>query len=121
LLPLLNSERIELPDNARMVSQLSNLERRTARGGKDSIDHPQGQHDDLANVVAGLASLTTAASDGASIELLQRCNGTFDEEAAAQRALQQLLARGEPRPTSGPLAPGAVSLGHGGYRAPRWW
>jgi hypothetical protein len=121
LLPLLNSERIELPDNARMVSQLSNLERRTARGGKDSIDHPQGQYDDLANVVAGLASLLTAASEGASIELLQRCNGTFDEEAAAQRALQQLLARGEPRPTSGPLAAGAVSLGHGGYRAPRWW
>jgi hypothetical protein len=32
------------------------LERRTARGGRDSIDHPPGQHDDLANAVAGLAS-----------------------------------------------------------------
>jgi hypothetical protein len=74
LLPLLNSERIELPDNARLVSQLAGLERRTARGGRDSIDHAQGGHDDLANVVAGLASLTTAASEGASIELLQRCN-----------------------------------------------
>jgi len=121
LLPLLNSERIELPDNARLISQLAGLERRTARGGKDSIDHSPGQHDDVANCVAGLASLLTAASEGASIELLQRCNGTYDEEEAAQRALQQLLARGEPRPTSGPLAPGAVSLGHGGYRAPRWW
>ena len=31
------------------------LERRTSRGGRDSIDHgPQG-HDDLANVVAGVS------------------------------------------------------------------
>jgi hypothetical protein len=29
------------------------LERRTARGGKDSIDHSPGQHDDVANAVAG--------------------------------------------------------------------
>jgi len=116
LLPLLNSERIELPDNARLVSQLAGLERRTARGGRDSIDHAQGGHDDLANVVAGLASLTTAASEGASIELLQRCNDTYDPEEAAQRALAELVARGEPRPLWGPLAVGAVSLGHGGYR-----
>jgi hypothetical protein len=26
-------------------------------GGHDSIDHPRGQHDDLANCVAGIASL----------------------------------------------------------------
>jgi hypothetical protein len=120
-LPLLNSGRVELPDNPRLVSQLCSLERKTARGGRDSIDHPPGQHDDLANVIAGVASLLTAASDGASLELLDKVNDNFDPEGAAQRALQQLLARGEPRPTSGPLAPGAVSLGHGGYRAPRWW
>ena len=33
--------------------QLTMLERRTARGGKDSIDHPRGGHDDVANSVAG--------------------------------------------------------------------
>jgi len=56
-LPLLNSGRVELPDNPRLVSQLCSLERKTARGGRDSIDHPQGQHDDLANVIAGVADI----------------------------------------------------------------
>jgi len=53
LLPLLNSGQAELLDNARLITQLCALERRTARGGKDSIDHPTGGHDDIANAVAG--------------------------------------------------------------------
>lgn len=52
-LPLLNSKRVDLLDNPRLVTQLSSLERRTARSGKDSIDHAPGAHDDVANVVAG--------------------------------------------------------------------
>jgi hypothetical protein len=55
LLPKLNSRMIRLVDNPRLVNQIAALERRTARGGKDSIDHSPGAHDDLANVVAGLA------------------------------------------------------------------
>jgi hypothetical protein len=60
LLPLINSCRIELLDNRRCIAQLCNLERRTARGGRDSIDHPQGhgQHDDLINAVAGLVGIS---------------------------------------------------------------
>jgi hypothetical protein len=57
LLPLLNSRRIDLLDNARANAQILNLERRTARGGRDSIDHPPGQKDDLGNVIAGCASM----------------------------------------------------------------
>ncbi|MEQ9010080.1 hypothetical protein [Algiphilus sp.] len=57
LLPLLNAGRIELPDNDRLTTQLCSLERRTSRGGKDSIDHANGAHDDLANAVAGLAAM----------------------------------------------------------------
>jgi len=53
LLPLLNSGTLELLDNARLVAQLINLERRTARGGRDSIDHAPGGHDDLINAAAG--------------------------------------------------------------------
>jgi hypothetical protein len=56
LLPLINSARIDLLDHSKLVSQLTNLERRTARGGKDSIDHPPGAHDDIVNAVAGVAS-----------------------------------------------------------------
>jgi hypothetical protein len=54
LLPLLNARRVELLDLPRLSAQLCALERRTARSGKDSIDHGPGGHDDLANAVAGL-------------------------------------------------------------------
>jgi hypothetical protein len=54
LLPVLNSHRVELLDVPRLASQLCALERRTARGGRDSIDHPPHAHDDVANCVAGV-------------------------------------------------------------------
>jgi len=53
LLPLLNSGQCELLDNEKLIHQLVNLERRTARGGKDSIDHSPNSFDDIANAVAG--------------------------------------------------------------------
>jgi len=53
-LPLLNSGQVELLDSSKLVNQLASLERRTARGGRDSIDHGPGQHDDLANCCAGV-------------------------------------------------------------------
>jgi hypothetical protein len=56
-LPRLCSGLIELPDDAKLIDQICNLERRTRSGGKDQIDHAPGNHDDLANAVAGLADL----------------------------------------------------------------
>jgi hypothetical protein len=53
LLPLLNSGRVELLDNEVLLNQLINLERRTARSGRDSIDHGPGGHDDVINAAAG--------------------------------------------------------------------
>jgi hypothetical protein len=53
LLPRLNSGRISLPKHDRLVAQIIGLERRVSRGGRDSIDHGQHGHDDLANAVAG--------------------------------------------------------------------
>ncbi len=58
LLPLLNSRRVELLDLPRLAAQLAGLERRTARGGRDSIDHAPGSHDDLINSAAGALVLT---------------------------------------------------------------
>ncbi|MBE0471448.1 MAG: hypothetical protein IBX55_18305 [Methyloprofundus sp.] len=52
-LPLINSGRVELLDNAEILTQFTGLERRTSRSGKDSIDHAPGSHDDLVNSVAG--------------------------------------------------------------------
>lgn len=40
------------------------LERRTARGGKDSIDHGRGSHDDVANAVAGCCHLAATLPIG---------------------------------------------------------
>ena len=59
-LPVLNSGRAELLNVARLASQLVGLERRTARSGRDSIDHAPGGHDDVANVAAGALLLATA-------------------------------------------------------------
>jgi hypothetical protein len=61
LLPRLCSGMIELPDNPTLVAQLAGLERRVRAGGRDVIDHPPGGHDDLANAVAGVA--TVAATE----------------------------------------------------------
>lgn len=53
LLPMLNSGGAEILDNRRLVGQLLNLERRVSRGGRDSIDHGPGAHDDVINAAAG--------------------------------------------------------------------
>ena len=61
LLPVINSRRVALLDNPRLLSQLTALERRTSRAGRDSIDHPPGGHDDLANAAAGALTLLALA------------------------------------------------------------
>jgi hypothetical protein len=62
-LPIVNSRQCDLLDHPRLFGQLVSLERRTARGGRDSIDHPPGSHDDIANSVAGVVVQTRAASN----------------------------------------------------------
>jgi hypothetical protein len=56
LLHLLNSQRIRLLDHKQSFNELLALERRTHFGGRETIDHPQGGHDDAANALAGAAS-----------------------------------------------------------------
>jgi hypothetical protein len=52
-LPALNSRRVRLLDNTRLINQLLGLERRTVRGGRDSIDHVPGANDDVINAAVG--------------------------------------------------------------------
>ncbi|CAN5888557.1 hypothetical protein BH23PLA1_BH23PLA1_44930 [soil metagenome] len=61
LLPVINSAQADLLDDDRLVSQLTGLERRTARGGRDTIDHGPGGHDDVANAAAGCLVLAHTA------------------------------------------------------------
>jgi hypothetical protein len=95
LLPLLNSRKAELLDLPRLATQLTGLERRTARGGKDSIDHAPGSHDDVANSVAGSLLLAIAAApalwrqealliEGAPSSMPARCDMVFAVLMAGQ-------------------------------------
>jgi hypothetical protein len=49
------------------MNQLCALERRTARGGRDSIDHAPGGRDDVVNAAAGAVVM---ASGGARIVIV---------------------------------------------------
>ena len=64
LLPLMNSRRVELLDLPRLAAQLGGLERRTARGGRDSIDHAPGSHDDMINAAAGAVVCALGVGSG---------------------------------------------------------
>lgn len=90
-LPLLNSSLVDLLDNPRLVDQLCSLERRTARGGKDSIDHPNqpDAHDDVANAAAGV--LLKVSTEVSSWELLAR-KSRADREARAAAAAAKRAA-----------------------------
>jgi hypothetical protein len=88
LLPLLNAGRVELLDERRLLAQLLGLERRTARGGRDSIDHAPGSaHDDVANAVAGALVFVTGQRSLPSVEALRFMFGKpSDAELEAYRA-----------------------------------
>ncbi len=53
VLPHFSRGAVELLDVPQLRTQLLLLERRTRSGGRDSVDHPRGAHDDLANSVCG--------------------------------------------------------------------
>jgi hypothetical protein len=98
LLPILNAHRAELPDLPRLSAQLCGLERRTARGGRDSIDRPPGQHDDVANAVAGVMCRVAGAMG--ELEVWSRL-GRLREPPAPR-------ARGRGRPVGEPLLRGSA-------------
>jgi hypothetical protein len=77
MLPAINSGKVELLDNRRLISQLCALERRTARSGKDTVDHPSGSayHDDVINAAALAlvgAALAPKSSAANWIEFMRR-------------------------------------------------
>jgi hypothetical protein len=76
LLPLVNAGRAELLDLPSLAAQLVGLERRTARSGRDSIDHAPGGRDDVANAVAG----ALVAADVAAGRLAAWVDRSLDED-----------------------------------------
>jgi hypothetical protein len=68
--PMVLSEEVALPDHPRLIAELTALERRPSRVGRDAVDHAPRGHDDLANACAGAAVL--ARGDGQSRLLVLR-------------------------------------------------
>lgn len=66
VLPLFSQGRVELLDLPVLRTQLLLLERRTRAGGRDSVDHPRGAHDDHANSACGALRLAAPAKTSSS-------------------------------------------------------
>jgi hypothetical protein len=60
-LPLFSQGCVDLLDAPPLAVELQQLERRTARSGRDSVDHPPQGHDDHANVACGCLALLAAS------------------------------------------------------------
>ena len=56
-LPLFATGAVDLLDYQPLTVELIGLERRTARSGRDSVDHAPGGHDDYANAACGCLAL----------------------------------------------------------------
>jgi hypothetical protein len=54
VLPLFTAGRVRLLDHQRSVDQFAGLRRKVGSGGKESVDHVRGAHDDLCNSIAGV-------------------------------------------------------------------
>jgi hypothetical protein len=73
-LPLLNAERTRLLDNPRLVAQIAALERHVSRSGTETVDHPPGGHDDLANSAAGAIVLAAKQPEDSGAPFLCTTN-----------------------------------------------
>jgi hypothetical protein len=69
LLPVVNAGRIELPDDAKLLGELRELERRRGTAGRDRVDHRLASHDDRGNSLAG-ATWVAAQTRSAEIPIV---------------------------------------------------
>jgi hypothetical protein len=78
--PLFARGAISIPADRTLLTELRNLERRTHRGGRDTVDHPVAGHDDFANACCGAAWL--AAEVGSMTGWI----GYYEKAVAAKQA-----------------------------------
>jgi hypothetical protein len=107
LVPLFTGGTVRILDHDKLRRQLVGLERRTARGGRDSVDHSPGQHDDCANSAAG--ALVAADQYGRRLRKLEEpvAPATTTNELLRRRiqaSVEQQLGvdkEGKPRKSAG--------------------
>jgi hypothetical protein len=90
-LPILNSGRVDLLDNERMVSQFAGLERRTSRSGRDTVDHGVGSHDDISNAAAGVLVMAGGRPGNGWLDYM-RWQAGFAPEPDADNRVVKLMA-----------------------------
>ena len=69
-LPLFSQGCVDLLDIKPLTLELQQLERRTARSGRDSVDHPPGGRDDYSNACCGALTLV-AQQDRHRLEMVK--------------------------------------------------
>jgi hypothetical protein len=90
-IPLFTRGLVRLPDHAKLLRELRLLERQTHRGGKESVDHPRGGHDDLANAVCGvLHSLSLRLGYDTTYRAFRSVPDSADGPASADQRLAEL-------------------------------
>lgn len=67
--PLFSQGSVDLLDTQPLTVELMQLERRTARSGRDSVDHSHQGHDDLANACCGVLALLASAAQNRPCEI----------------------------------------------------
>jgi hypothetical protein len=114
-MPMLNSGSVALLDNDRLERQLVALERRVSRGGRDSIDHPPGGHDDLANVAAGVC--LEALEHGAAMPAARMQSHAFNTYDPLATNEENAIAMARAEQSSGYFTgPGWAPTWHGDER-----
>jgi hypothetical protein len=88
-LPLINSRKVDLLDNNRMIQQLVGLEQRVSRSGRNQVDHRPGSHDDLINSAA-LALVNCIERQGYISDLSWVDGGKSDADSNAQWRMDRL-------------------------------
>lgn len=102
LIPVMADRRVRLLDHARTRVQMAALERRTARGGHDSIDHPPNGKDDVANAVAGVLVRVDATKIGPKSYHAPPTNPVELRRDQINDALQRRLKEAMKRSRGGP-------------------
>lgn len=110
---------ISIPRDRTLLTELRNLERRTHRGGRDTVDHPAAAHDDYANSCCGAAWLASGKVGSARALLGYYANAfsganplaLLDPLSKAYRAAAAKLSeREETEKTASPPAPVATGM-----------
>jgi hypothetical protein len=85
-LPLFVRGLVKIPDHSILARELRLLERRTTRGGRDSVDHGTSGSDDHANALFGMLHRLSASTPAdqwiklARVETIRMFNATANED-----------------------------------------